>query len=859
MRHLPLYVGEQRAVVQLTAPLLRDALAVRGTGGRACPHCDLGAGPRNPCLPAEGDPGGLLVVGDAPTMHEDQSGIPFVGMAGKATRALVGRWWRGPVAYDYAVRCAPGRQAVKAKHVTACRAYLAATLAEVAPVRVVVLGSVAMQGVTGRTTTAALARRACGWLAPTTAGGPPVPVFVVPAPGPALRNRFLRATLEADMEWALTTASPPLPPWGAMTRVIETAEDAEDAAAHLRDAAWVAVDVETTGTMWGPDFTVISVSLCADGEDDAWTWPRAALAHPGCLAPLRDLLTDPTVAKAGQNVKYDQLALRAAYGWDVRPCVLDTRLQRKLVDPEADGALDRMAELVGMGGMKDDAAAAMDAQVRAVKRALRKPPADGPLVPGLRPELEAMLRLGVPPERVMYGMLSDEACTRYNARDVVATARLGVLQGAAIAREPAFRRTWAKLVQPAAEALVDVEANGVAVSVDAIRAFDQYLGTREDAARAVLAAYGDVNWASPQQVAALLYDTLGLRCPKLTEGGARSTDAAVLETLAKQHPLPHALLDFRTVTKLRGTYAAGMMDHVRPDGRIHPNIKLDGARSGRTSCTDPNLQNIPRASGSPEGKMARDVFIASPGCVLYEADYSQLELRVAAALSGDEDMRAIFAAGEDYHLRTAQLVSQAAWGVPPEAVTDAHRSQAKAFNFGLLYGQGDAALAGQIGCTVAHAARIREAVLGKFRRLAEWVREQLAFALRHGHAWTWWDGEPARRRSLWRIADPDDGAASVARNGAHNTPIQGTASDFCLASLAACNTWARRDFPPGAVKLVLAIHDALLFDVREDLLPDVHARTKATMESWPLAGVPLVSDAKAGPSWGSMKSYPPRT
>ncbi len=794
-------------------------------------------------------------------MHEDACALPFVGMAGKVVQDLVKRWWRGPAAYDYAVRCYPkgGASAVRPKSVAACRPFLASTVDEVAPTRVLVFGALAAQAVLGRTVTAALARRAYGWLAGVN-GGPPIPVFVLPAPGPALRNRFLRAALEEDLQWALTCPDPPHAPWGAMAHVVETAADAAAACDALADAAWVAFDVETVGVMWDPGFRIISVSLAADGVDEAWVWSTTALAQPECLQPLQALLTDPNTPKAGQNVKYDQLAFRAAFGWRVEPCVLDTRLQRKLVEPEADGALDRMAELVGMGGMKEEAHAAMDDAVKRVKRALKKPPKTGPLVPGIHlpQDLEALLYLGVPPERLMYGMMPEDTCARYNARDAVATARLGVREGAAIAAEPAFRRTWRTIVQPAAEALVDVEAWGVAVSKDAIRAFDEYLATRETSARAVLGAYGDVNWASPQQVAALLFDTLGLPSPKLTEGGARSTDSEVLEALANKHPLPRALLDFRAVVKMRGTYAAGMMDHVRADGRIHPNVKLDGARSGRTSCTDPNLQNIPRASGSPEGKMARDVFIAPPGFVLYEADYSQLELRVAAALSGDPDMRAIFDAGLDYHMRTAQLVSREAWGIPPEEVQDKHRSQAKAFNFGLLYGQGDGALAGVIGCTFAQAARIREAVLGKFRRLAAWIKEQLDYALRHGHAWTWWDGQHARRRPLWSIADPDDGVASVARNGAHNTPIQGSASEYCIASLAACVRWIRRDFNDGSVKLVLPVHDALLFEVREDLLPDVHRSTKTTMESWSLAGVPLVADAKAGPSWGSMKEYPPR-
>lgn len=256
--------------------------------------------------------------------------------------------------------------------------------------------------------------------------------------------------------------------------------------------------------------------------------------------------------------------------------------------------------------------------------------------------------------------------------------------------------------------------------------------------------------------------------------------------------------------------------------------------------------------------MARDCFAARPGFTILECDYSQLELRIAAALSGDPEMRGIFEAGVDYHLRTAQLVSQTAWGIPPEQVEDKHRSQAKGFNFGLLYGQGDSALAQNIGCTVQQAGRIREAILGKFSVLARWIQEMLQYATKNGHAWTWWDGHRARRRPLWRIADDNDAGASVARNSAHNTPIQGTASDFCIASLIECVRWIEGDNLENDVKLCLPVHDALLFEVRADMLPEVHANVMRIMQSWNSNGVPLIADAKAGPSWGSLEKYPPK-
>jgi DNA polymerase I-like protein with 3'-5' exonuclease and polymerase domains len=1065
-------------------------------------------------------------------------GLPVSGFAGRMLRPMVRKHWQGPVAYDLAIRCTHGREEVKPKHIDACNAYLAGTLREVKPTRIVALGPQAAYALLGRSVQPMMTRRAQGWLSGVNCDGKPIPVFVVLSPVGCRQNRFLRAMLEEDMEWALT-ATPQEAPWSADVRVVETEEDALEAERELSDSAWIAFDVETVGTMWKPDFRIICTAVCADGTDAPWVWPTDAMDNPKLREPLRRLLTGREIAKAGQNVKYDQLAFRAAYGWQVRPIVLDTRLQRKLQEPEGDGSLAAMSELVGMGGLKEEAEDSMTKNAAKVRRALAKahPDDDGPLVKDLplSPKLERLLRSGAEQDTHRYWMMPEDTLIRYNARDAVATARLGVFQAESIQKEPDILRTWKTIVRPASVALERIEAWGVPASKDAIVAFDQYLGVKEAEAKAVLDQYGsEMNWNSTPQIGALLYGTLGLKPPRMTDAGKPSTDADALEELSKHHPLPKALLDYRKVVKLRGTYASGMLEHVRPDGRIHPNIKLDGARSGRTSCiagwclvrtrrgdvpmrdvrvgdevwthrgrwrrvlaawsnglrpvvsatlssgdvltctsdhrflsssgrwhalediyehqqamgggqeesgrgcrslqgqampdlredclgvehtprectahccvlhparrkegacilsvlseqagrqepnvrqeragapqldwgvrgrsrlpdvhvewaagvrascgddagarcatttewdgssshrqrpeeqlagqprsgngqwsqadsllagegqsrhfftqvqvsgcvevhdlsveddesflvcgvfahncTQPNLQNIPRAQ-SVEGKMARDCFAARPGFTILECDYSQLELRIAAALSGDPEMRGIFEAGVDYHLRTAQLVSQTAWGIPPEQVEDKHRSQAKGFNFGLLYGQGDSALAQNIGCTVQQAGRIREAILGKFSVLARWIQEMLQYATKNGHAWTWWDGHRARRRPLWRIADDNDAGASVARNSAHNTPIQGTASDFCIASLIECVRWIEGDNLENDVKLCLPVHDALLFEVRADMLPEVHANVMRIMQSWNSNGVPLIADAKAGPSWGSLEKYPPK-
>lgn len=281
------------------------------------------------------------------------------------------------------------------------------------------------------------------------------------------------------------------------------------------------------------------------------------------------------------------------------------------------------------------------------------------------------------------------------------------------------------------------------------------------------------------------------------------------------------------------------------------------------NCTDPNLQNIPRASGSPEGKMARDCFAAPPGYKLVELDYSQLELRVACLLSGDPKMLEIFRSGVDYHLRTAQLVSMTAWGVDltnnSVSKEDAkeYRTRAKAVNFGALYGKGAGGLAEEWGCSMSKAQEVIDLIMGQFKVLDRWCDDRLREAQKTGVVWTWWDGENARRRPLYRVADKsseNDKSRSVAENGAVNSPIQGTASDFCVSSLTACIDWIEQDRLDG-VKLVLPVHDALMFEVRDDMVDEVAHVAAHIMRSWPFGDVPLVVDCKVGQSWGTMEEY----
>lgn len=895
---LPIYEDYRpsAAAVELAEPLDRDALEPKGTKGRHCERCALGpvTNPalRTPCITAEGLPGGLLVVGEAPGGDEDSMGRPFIGQSGQMLRKKIKEFWPGPVAYDNALRCKPRKGVeLKEKLITACRGYLTNTIAEVQPTRIIAVGSISAISLFGRAVPPLTSRGAYAFLRGTEK---PIPVFFVLHPAAALRNRFVRQWFDADIKHVLTCPDPPPAPWESEATIIVNDKLAMMAERELLKQRWVSFDVETAGAMWNEEFRIIAASLCGSEDDDVWTWPVESMPvlapefdsalrlgarcdgslfdaitakHGMRIAILLRLLQTKRLDKVGQNVKYDQLAFRAQYGIKVGPISIDTRLQRKLLEPEADGGLGKMAELVGMGGHKEEAQGAMKEIVSRVKRAfsakpLKKDPDNREkkiTALHLPPHIEAAVRLGAEVDTYKFELMPRETLLRYNARDSVVTKKLAIQHEAEIQKVPALQRMWDIQVKPAAIALERIEGWGVAASKEAVNTFDRYLEQREIACKSQLDAYGpEINWDSRDQVADLLFGKLKLPVQNMTPTGKPSTDEEALDALAKKtgHPIPTALIDYRFVTKLRGTYSQGIYPHIRADGRIHPNIKLDGARSGRTSCTDPNLQNIPRAQ-TVEGKMARDIFVATPGFVLLEADYSQLELRVAAMLSGDQAMRDIFSSGVDYHLRTAQMISMIAWGIRPDQVDDSHRSKAKNVNFGVLYGKTAHTFATEWGISKTKAQQIVDAIMGNFKDLQRWCAARQAEAQRTGTVWTWWAGQKARRRPLWRIADNDDAAASVARNGAVNTPIQGTASDFCIASLIQAVDWIEQDGIERDCKLILAVHDSLMFEVREDMVDEAACTVNDIMLGHDSAGVALVADFKVGRSWGSMEKYKP--
>lgn len=863
MRVLPLY--PQRPLCAVEREPSRPIPGLEVEGQARCARCNLHKRDKlkTVCMRAEGDPGGLLVVSDYPGVKEDNIGRPFVGETGRYLRPQLLKWWKGPIAFDNAVKCCPGGH--NTEHaVEMCRGYLAQTFKEAVPTRVLAMGRQAILGVTGRAPAVFSVRRGYTWLAGSS---PAVPVFFLPNPVVAVSNRFLRQQLEADLAWSLTCEPPFAPAWDGVAKVVMNEEDALLADRELRAAPWFAYDVETAGRMWCK-FQVLCASLSAAGSDDAWVWDIEAFADPVCRDVLANLLRDPKVRKTGSNIKFDQLATEQELGVRLRGVMGDTRLARKILDANADGDLETMGELVGMGGHKMEAQEALVLAQKAVRVAGRANTSSQRVlvsmaIPGLRDEVLRSIRPGDEVKAFAYGFLPREVRTRYNARDAVTTGRLQLLLDDWRKKDsPNLTRIYERVVLPAAEAVRQIEAWGTPVSRPAINAFKNYLQIQRADVEARLEKYGKFNPGSTPDVQQLLFKTLKLPPQKLTGTGKFSTDEEVLLALRATtgHPIVDDLLAWRKISKMDGNYATGMEAHIRDDGRIHPSILLDGTRSGRPSCREPDLQNIPREADSDAGKMARQCFAAPEGWVMANLDYSQLELRVAAFLSQDPEMMAVFARGEDLHQRTAEWIAPIVWHIKPEEVKKPHRSAAKAFNFGILYGMGDEGIAERAGCSVAEAQRIREAVMGRFKQLDRWVKERLSYTRWTGYAWTWWDGQDARRRPLFEVGDRGHDERSKkdrarAEHSSWNTPIQGTGSEFLVASMVEIVNYILDNGLPAMV--CMPVHDSLLMQIREDVVDEVLSESKRIMTSWNSAGVPLTVDVEIGPSWGDLVKQKP--
>ena len=409
-------------------------------------------------------------------------------------------------------------------------------------------------------------------------------------------------------------------------------------------------------------------------------------------------------------------------------------------------------------------------------------------------------------------------------------------------REAGMERLYNEIELPLCPVLARMERRGIAVDGAGLETFGQSLAAQAAELEQQIYDYAGerFNINSPRQLGTILFDKLGLPAGKKTKTGW-STNAEVLERLQNAHPIVRAVLDYRTLTKLKSTYADGLQKAIGPDGRVHTTFQNLVTATGRLSSTDPNLQNIPVRTQL--GSEFRKMFVARPGCVLVDADYSQIELRVLACVAEDEAMQQAFLSGEDFHSHTASQV----FHVPMSEMTPELRRRAKAVNFGIVYGISEFSLAQDLGVSRKEAGDYIASYLDRFSGVRAYMQDIVAQGREQGYVSTLF----GRRRQIRDLNSSNFNLRSAAERMALNTPIQGTAADIIkLAMLRVEQALAASGLE---AKLILQIHDELIVECPEAEAEQVAALLTAQMEGVAQLPVPLVAEAGWGESWAAAK------
>ena len=392
---------------------------------------------------------------------------------------------------------------------------------------------------------------------------------------------------------------------------------------------------------------------------------------------------------------------------------------------------------------------------------------------------------------------------------------------------------------PLCRVLAEMEAAGFQVDAGALREFGEKLGIAIGELEKRIYTYaGEFNINSPKQLGEVLFERLGLPHGKKTKTGW-STNAEVLEKL--DHPIVRDVLEYRQYMKLRSTYVDGLLKAAGPDERIHTNFQMTVTATGRLSSTEPNLQNIP--TRTELGSELRRMFVPAPGCVLVDADYSQIELRLLAHISGDESMQEAFLSGEDFHAVTASHV----FGVPLNEVTSSMRRAAKAVNFGIVYGISAFSLSQDLGVSAEEAKAYMDAYFARFPGVKRYMEDVVKKSRETGYAETIF----RRRRTLPEITASKYATRSFGERVALNMPIQGTAAD--IIKLAMVKVFKRLKEEGLSSRLIMQVHDELIVECPENEAERVKSLLTQEMEGVCALAVPLIAEAHSGKNWLETK------
>ena len=580
---------------------------------------------------------------------------------------------------------------------------------------------------------------------------------------------------------------------------------------RLEAAELVSFDTETTSLDY-MQAGIVGVSFAVEPGHAAYvplahTYPGAPdqLDRAAVLARLKPLLEDPARAKLGHHLKYDAHVLRNQ-GIELRGMRFDSMLESYVLDSTATRHdLDSTAKhYLGVDTIHYEDVAGKGAK------------------------------------QLPFNEVPVETAGEYSAEDADIALQLHLALWPRIERLPKLERLYEEIEQPLVPVLLEMEHHGVLIDVAMLRKQSHELAKKlqELEARAHAVAGAPFNLDSPKQLQEVLFGRLGLPVQRKTATGQPSTAEDVLEELAGDYELPRIILDYRGMAKLRSTYTDKLPGQVDArTGRVHTSYHQAVAATGRLSSTDPNLQNIPIRT--PEGRRIRQAFVAPPGHVLVAADYSQIELRIMAHLSGDAGLLAAFAADRDIHQATATEV----FGVPAADVSADQRRAAKAINFGLIYGMSAFGLARQLGIERGAAQKYVDLYFQRYPGVKRYMDQTRAMAREQGFVET----VAGRRLYLPDIRSRNNQLRQYAERSAINAPMQGTAADIIKRAMIDVHDWLAHG--RARARLVMQVHDELVLEVREDALEPVARRLRELMSSAAELSVPLKVDVGSGANW----------
>ncbi|MGR9116554.1 MAG: DNA polymerase I [Gammaproteobacteria bacterium] len=529
------------------------------------------------------------------------------------------------------------------------------------------------------------------------------------------------------------------------------------------------------------------------------------LDRTAILEKMRPLLENPEQAKLGQNLKYDANVL-ANHGIELRGIAHDTMLESYVLNSTATKHnMDDLAmEYLGVETIHYEDVAGKGAK------------------------------------QIPFQEVALEQAAPYAAEDADITLRLHQVLLSKLQSQPSLVKLYREIEVPLIRVLSRMERTGVLIDTDMLAQQSLELANQIAAIEqhAHDLAGQSFNLGSPKQIQNIIYDQLQLPVLKKTPTGQPSTAESVLQELAIDYPLPKLILDHRSMSKLKSTYTDKLPQQVNPKtGRVHTSYHQAVAATGRLSSSDPNLQNIPVRSA--EGRKIRQAFIAPTGCQLVAADYSQIELRIMAHLSGDTGLLAAFSEGRDIHSATAAEV----FGVAPDQVTADLRRSAKAINFGLIYGMSAFGLSQQLGLSRNQAQSYIDLYFARYPGVKSYMDNIKELAKQQGYVETLF----GRRLYLPEITARNAARRQYAERTAINAPMQGTAADIIKRAMIACDQWLQTERPDA--KMIMQVHDELVFEIAEPAIPACIEQVRNLMCSAASLDVPLIVDIGVGKNW----------